>query len=51
MSSSCPDSKKTRRPRAQFYFNLTQARVIWEEGLSIEKIPPADQLVNKSAFS
>lgn len=24
----------------QFYANLTQARVIWEEGLSIEKMLP-----------
>ena len=36
-----------------FFIDLTQAGVIWEEGISVEKMPPPDHPVSKSvgAFS
>lgn len=30
------------------FANLTQARVIWEEGISVEKMSPSDRSVGKS---
>ena len=31
-----------------FFVNLTQARVIWEGGTSVEKTPPSDWSVSKT---